>query len=77
MLRCGVEAALQFGAYLNIYLDPWDVPALAGFGDVLARLRERRDEVELLVYEELTERLDKGAAQVQSASGSTLREGTF
>ena len=56
-----VAAALEFGGYVNLYLDPWDVPALDGFSDVLARVKERSDELEILLYGDILPRLENGA----------------
>ncbi|MCP4545697.1 MAG: polysaccharide deacetylase family protein [bacterium] len=53
-----ILAALRYGGYVNVYLDPWDVPTLTGIEDVLARIRERRDELEQVVYGELVDRLN-------------------
>ncbi|MBM4116168.1 polysaccharide deacetylase family protein [bacterium] len=53
------EAALAYGNYVNIYLDPWDLPQLAGFEALLARMAERRDELELLLYRDILERLEE------------------
>jgi peptidoglycan/xylan/chitin deacetylase (PgdA/CDA1 family) len=60
-----VEAALAHGNYVNIYLDPWDLPQLDGFEELLARLAERRDELELLLYRDVLARLDDTEPMVE------------
>ncbi len=62
------EAALASGGYVNIYLDPWDIPHLTGFADLLAKLRERGDELEIISYGEICDRLEaySGEAEVLS-----------
>lgn len=56
-----VLAALKYGNYVNIYLDPWDLPQLHGFDALLARIAERSDELELLLYDEIVDRLEAGS----------------
>jgi peptidoglycan-N-acetylglucosamine deacetylase len=53
------EAAIAHGNYVNIYLDPWDLPQLEGFAALLARMAERRDELELLLYRDILARLEE------------------
>ena len=54
-----VEAALDNGNYVNIYLDPWDLPHIDKFDELLARMTERKGDLELLLYGEIVERLDE------------------
>jgi peptidoglycan/xylan/chitin deacetylase (PgdA/CDA1 family) len=61
------EAAIAYGNYVNIYLDPWDLPQLEGFEALLARMAERRDELELLLYRDILARL---AEQGSDAGGA-------
>ncbi len=56
------ESALANGNYVNIYLDPWDLPQLDGFDALLARIAERREELELLLYGEIVDRLEAPGA---------------
>ncbi len=42
---CGLFSTLlqmgeETGAYLNVYLDPWDVPSIKGLSDVLSRISD-------------------------------------
>ena len=53
-----LDSALEFGGYVNLYIDPWDVPHLTGFARLLGRVRDRADELEQILYEELVDRLD-------------------
>jgi len=53
------EAAIAHGNYVNIYLDPWDLPQLDGFEALLARMAERRDELGLLLYRDILARLEE------------------
>jgi peptidoglycan/xylan/chitin deacetylase (PgdA/CDA1 family) len=57
------ETAIDRGGYVNLYLDPWDLPALDGFSDLLARIAERRDELEILSYGEICDRLELRSAK--------------
>ncbi len=52
------EAALANGNYVNIYLDPWDLPQLHGWDALLDRIAERRNELELLLYGEIVDRME-------------------
>jgi peptidoglycan-N-acetylglucosamine deacetylase len=67
-------AALEYGGYVNIYLDPWDIPALDGFSRVLAGIRERRDRLEVLLYGEIVDRLQNEPESVQAGDLSGERE---
>lgn len=67
-----IETALETGGWVNVYLDPWDVPALADLPGVLARVAERAGELEVLVYEEILERLEgRGAPEAAREAAGT------
>ncbi len=72
-----IEAALEFGGWINVYIDPWDLPGLEGFAEVLARVRERAGELEVLLYREILGRLenDETSSEVAPTPSSEAREG--
>ena len=71
-----IEVAIACGGYVNVYLDPWDLPELTGFPELLAKIAARRDDIEILSYGEICDRLDDfpGESTVQDETSAPLPE---
>lgn len=56
-----LEMGERTGSYLNVYMDPWDVPKIPGFPRILGRLSER-ERFRVATYQDMvSEVLDSGS----------------
>lgn len=54
-----IDWGIETNSYINLYLDPLDVPKMKNFRFICDYIAEKSDELSLLTYEKLVDLLDK------------------
>lgn len=57
-----IDWGIEFGAYINIYLDPLDVPKIENFYTIGEYIAQRTDQIDVLRYQDLIKQFDSDPA---------------
>ena len=48
-----IDIGIETGSYINVYVDPYDIRMMPGFGDLLQYVKDRKDDLLIARYDEL------------------------
>lgn len=58
-----IDWGIETGSYINVYLDPLDIPRISRFEEICDYLQTRSELLEVLTYEALVKRFDRHLPQ--------------